>query len=176
MLRAATVADIPAVRELERRAGEPFRSIGLDPVADDDPPSVEELTDAVSGAGAGTGLFVVDDDGGSGDRSVLAAWMWLGTADGDLHINQVSVDPVFRGRRLGTGLVREALRMARVNGYPGVSLTSYVDVPWNGPLYRRLGFTALDDDSLGPDLRRIRAAETAAGLDLRPRKAYRQAV
>ena len=168
--RPATVADIPAVRALERRAGEPFRTVGLDSIADDDPPSDEELAAAISRAGRGTGIFVVDD--GNGEP---AAWMWLTTADGDLHIAQVSVDPAYRGHRLGTGLINHALHLARDHGYPGVSLTSFVDVPWNGPLYRRLGFTAVDDSDAGPDLRRIRAGEQAAGLDVRPRAAYRRA-
>ncbi|MEV1294325.1 hypothetical protein [Pseudonocardia sp. NPDC049635] len=38
MIRRATPADAPALREIERAAGEPFRELGLDVVADDEPP------------------------------------------------------------------------------------------------------------------------------------------
>jgi predicted N-acetyltransferase YhbS len=142
--------------------------VGLDAVADDAPPEAGELAGAVS-----AGRILVVDDPDSPGRRRLSAWLWVGVADGDLLIEQVSVDPVHRGKRLGTGLVSLAVDHARHRGFPGVSLTSFVDVPWNGPLYRRLGFRPVHDDALGPDLTAIRAAERAAGLDVAPRSAFR---
>lgn len=35
--------DVEALRELERAAGEPFRALGMDAVADDEPPTAAEL-------------------------------------------------------------------------------------------------------------------------------------
>ncbi|MDN5582421.1 GNAT family N-acetyltransferase [Corynebacterium sp. AOP34-AQ2-28] len=156
---------------MERRAGEPFRTVGLDVVADDDPPGVAELTAAVDAHH----VLVVD---GAGDGFThLVAWLWVGLADGDLLIEQVSVDPSCRGRRLGTRLIALAVEHARARGFPGVCLTSFVDVPWNGPLYRSLGFLPLDASDLRPDLRpdlhAVRAAEQDAGLDVAPRAAFR---
>jgi hypothetical protein len=52
-----------------------------------------------------------------------------------------------------------------------VSLTTYVDVAWNGPYYQRLGFRYLRDDELGEQLRAIRDREAASGLDRWPRAA-----
>jgi hypothetical protein len=43
-IRAAGSDDLAALVEIERAAGEYFRSLGMDLVADDDPGSVEELT------------------------------------------------------------------------------------------------------------------------------------
>ena len=37
MIRPATTADAPALRAIERAAGEAFRAIGMDVVADDEP-------------------------------------------------------------------------------------------------------------------------------------------
>lgn len=108
------------------------------------------------------------------DPGLPVAWLWWDVADGDLLIRQVSVDPSCRGQRLGTTLIHRAGDIAAQRGMPGVSLTSFVDVPWNGPLYRSLGFVELPEDDLGPDLRTIRAGERAAGLDVRPRSAYRR--
>jgi hypothetical protein len=48
---------------------------------------------------------------------------------------------------------------------PAITLTTFTDVPWNGPLYRHLGFRVLTDDELGPELRALRDRETAHGLD-----------
>jgi GNAT superfamily N-acetyltransferase len=166
--RVAGVGDVDPIRELERRAGEPFRSVGLDAIADDAPPDAAELTVAVD-----DGRILVVDDPTPPGHGRPAAWLWVGVADGDLLIEQVSVDPAHRGKRLGTGLVSLAIDHARHRGFPGVSLTSFLEVPWNGPLYRRLGFHPVPDDALGPDLAAIRAAERAAGLDVAPRSAFR---
>lgn len=163
-IRTATLADVEEIRSLERRAGEPFREVGLDTIADDNPPAVEELSAAIA---AGS-ICVVDAP------ACLAAWLWLGRADGDLLIEQVSVDPAYRGYRIGSQLVEYAVTLAREAVLPGVCLTTFAEVPWNAPLYRRLGFVEVAPAELGDDLRRIRDSETAAGLDVSPRIAMRR--
>ena len=45
-------------------------------------------------------------------------------------------------------------------------MTTYVDVPWNGPYYQRLGFRFMRDDEMGKGLRAIREREAARGLDM----------
>lgn len=166
MLRQALLRDIPFIRELERRAGEPFRTLGLDSIADDEPPGAEDLAGPIA-----DGEIHVIDEGRPDGR--LSAWLWLMPLDDGLHIEQVSVDPEHRGRRLGTGLVRWALAQAAERGLPEVTLTTFADVPWNGPLYRRLGFRVLAEEEMKPGLRIIREMERALGLDVVPRVAMR---
>lgn len=166
LIRRATTTDVGDIQALERRAGAPFRDIGLDAIADDD-------LSAAIGDGK---IHVVDAPTTSPDRRRLAAWLWLGQADGDLLIEQVSADPAFRGQRIGTRLVEYAVALARETGVPGVCLTTFSEVPWNGPLYRRLGFVEVPPTELGDGLRRIRVAEGAAGLDVSPRIAMRRPV
>ncbi|MGH3332703.1 MAG: GNAT family N-acetyltransferase [Nocardioidaceae bacterium] len=84
-------------------------------------------------------------------------------ADGQAHLEQVSVHPRHAGRGLGADLVRAALRRASSLGYTRMTLMTYADVPWNGPYYRRLGFEALS--APGPDLMRMREHESSLGLD-----------
>jgi GNAT superfamily N-acetyltransferase len=63
-VRAGRGEDGPALREIERRAGERFRSVGLDAVADDEPTSVDELAEYAAllpdHQGAGVGRALVD--------------------------------------------------------------------------------------------------------------------
>lgn len=172
LIRRATTTDVRDIQALERRAGGLFRDIGLDAIADDNPPSDDDLSAAI---GDGK-IHVVDAPTTSPDRPRLAAWLWLGQADGDLLIEQVSADPAFRGQRIGARLVEYAVALARETGVPGVCLTTFSEVPWNGPLYRRLGFVEVPPTELGDDLRRIRVAEGAAGLDVSPRIAMRRPV
>src|SRR5207302_10561486 len=43
LIREARQEDLPGLREIERRAGELFREVGMDAVADDEPPTLSEL-------------------------------------------------------------------------------------------------------------------------------------
>lgn len=162
MIRPATPADAAAMRAIERAAGEPFREIGLDVVADDDPPPA-----AVLAAAATEGMALVDERSGEPVGYLLAELV-----DGCAHLEQVSVLPVMRGRRVGRGLVEHLAGWARDRGLPALTLTTYRDVPWNGPYWRSLGFRELVEP--GPGLRAIRDAEIARGLDVWPRLAMRR--
>ena len=65
----------------------------------------------------------------------------------ELHIWEMDVDPALQRRGIGTGLVRACQIDARNSGFRALTLTTFRDVPWNGPFYARLGFeevTALD--------------------------------
>lgn len=52
-----------------------------------------------------------------------------------------------------------------------MTLTTFAEVAWNAPYYRRLGFRDLHAGELGEQLRVLRAQEAAAGLDAWPRVA-----
>lgn len=65
----------------------------------------------------------------------------------ELHIWEMDVDPALQRRGIGTGLVRACQIDARNSGFRALTLTTFRDLPWNGPFYARLGFeevTALD--------------------------------
>ena len=63
----------------------------------------------------------------------------------------------------GAALVRAAMREAWLLGFDRMSLTTYRDVPFNGPFYASLGFA----EETGPQLFEIQAREhqIALGLD-----------
>ncbi|ALE85862.1 GNAT family N-acetyltransferase [Pseudonocardia sp. HH130629-09] len=172
MIRAARVADVAALREIERAAGEPFRAIGLDVVADDDPPPAAVLAAYVV---AGRAWVAERSAGGTSigtERSPLVGYLIADLFDGCAHVEQVSVLPSQRGRRIGEGLVEHLAGWARDRGLPALTLTTYRDVPWNGPYWARLGFRELI--APGPGLRAIREHEAARGLDVWPRLAMRR--
>ncbi|MDD7938886.1 GNAT family N-acetyltransferase [Actinomycetospora lutea] len=164
-IRAARADEFAALRAIEDAAGEPFRDIGMDAVADDAPPSSVVL----AGAAERGGLWVAAD---GDDRPV--AYLMDDVVDGEAHLDQVSVHPTHARRGIGARLVEHLVDRTRAAGRPAVTLTTYVDVPWNGPYYARLGFRTLADDELGPGLRAVRRAETARGLDRWPRAAMRR--
>lgn len=83
--------------------------------------------------------------------------------DGFAHLAQLSVLPEETRRGLGTALVRAAMDEAWQLGFDVMSLTTYRDLPWNGPFYAGLGFVEVEDPE--PFLVRQRDVERRLGLD-----------
>ena len=156
MIRAATAADSPVLQDIEVEAGARFATVGLEEVAAHDPFSVAEL-DAY--AAAGRSWVVVDADG------TVQGYAVADVVDGCGHLEQVSVRPEAQGRGVGRLLVDAVADWARAAGCRAVTLTTFVDVEWNAPLYAHLGFRALGDGELGSGLRAVRDHETRLGLD-----------
>jgi GNAT superfamily N-acetyltransferase len=127
-VRRPSLAELEACAGIERRAGELFRAVGLDQVADDEPFPVDEL--------AAGDVWVAVEDG------VVAGYVYSLVLDGTRHVEQVTVDPAFARRGVGARLLDHL-------GDP-LTLTTFRDVPWNGPYYERLGFRTTTD--LGPEL------------------------
>ena len=96
----------------------------------------------------------------------------LAEVDGEAYVNEVAVLPSHMRRGYGTQLMAAAARWAGERGYRGVTLTTFDEIPWNAPFYRRLGYVQVDVP--GPGLAAIRAYEASVGLDdVGPRIAMR---
>ena len=156
MIRPARTEDLPQLRDVERAAGELFRAIGMSAIADDEPPSVDVLRN-VQRCGR---VWVFGDDR---DRPV--AYAMARAVDECVLVEQVSVHPGHARRRIGSRLLDEVGAWGERAGREALVLTTYADVPWNGPYYRRIGFRALDDGELPQWLRAVRTDEIARGLD-----------
>ena len=83
----------------------------------------------------------------------------------------MSVHPRHARRGIGSGLIERAASWARGRGLRALTLTTYVEVPWNGPYYERLGFRYLAPVEETTGLRALRAHEREHGLDAWPRPA-----
>lgn len=162
MLRPARVEDLPRLRETERSAGAVFRDMDMSAVADDEPPSIEALQAYMQGGRAWVATDVADHP---------VAYVLVDVVDGAGHIEQVSAHPGHAGQRLGRALIEIAATWAAQNDLAALTLTTFADVPWNGPYYARLGFRVLAPDQIGDGLRRVREHEAALGLDRWPRVA-----
>lgn len=82
------------------------------------------------------------------------------------HVDQIAVRPNMGRRGIGRMLLRAAMGVALDAGATELTLTTYADVPWNAPWYRREGFAVVDEADRGRErLRRHRDLERALGLD-----------
>ena len=160
-LRVARPEDASTLREIERRAGEPFRWV--DDIADHEPRSVETF---VGYANACRCWVAFDDD----EKPI--GFLLVDDVDGNAHIEQVSVEPEHQGMGVGRSLIDQARTWAKDTGRRAVTLTTFADV--HAPLYAHLGFSVLQDEEIGPELRAVRREEAERGFDdLMPRVCMR---
>lgn len=164
-IRQATRADLPALQDIERAAGAPFRALDMAAIADDEPPTIETLEGFRE---AGRAWVAAEADGAP------LAYLIHAPVDAAEHIEQVTVHPRAAHRRIGKALIEHAADRAREAGRQALTLTTFADVPWNAPYYARIGFRVLTEAELTPGLRKIRAHEAGLGLDRWPRLAMRR--
>jgi len=164
-IRALAWDELEPAREIERAAGGLFAVIGMPEIAADEPLSVDELDRFRR---AGLAWTAIDPD----DRPM--AYLIAGRLGNGLHLEQLSVHPRAARRQVGRGLIEHAAAYAAASGLACLTLTTFAEVPWNAPYYRRCGFRVLEEDEWGPGLRAIREEEAARGLDRWPRVCMRR--
>ncbi len=165
MIRQATEADLPVLQDIERSAGQVFHGFGMTDIANDEPPSLAELRRYCS---AGMAWVSVD----AADRPV--AYVLAEIVDGNLHIEQISVHSDYARRGIGRELIEHLATLATTRGISALTLTTFTEIPWNAPYYERCGFRTITEADSGPELREIRQAEAARGLDRWPRTSMRR--
>ncbi|MCX4550176.1 GNAT family N-acetyltransferase [Streptomyces sp. NBC_01387] len=164
-MRHVRLEELPLLQDIERAAGRCFRDIGMPEIADDEPLPLDELARYRH---AGLARVAVTD------ADTPVAYLIADRVDGNLHVEQVSVHPDSARHGIGRALLERLAEQAVREGVPALTLTTFIEVPWNAPYYARCGFQLLDDSSLTPGLRKIREQEAAHGLDRWPRACMRR--
>jgi len=155
-IREARPEEFPRLRAVELEADGMFAEVGIGPFSDDG--REDHLVQA--------SVVLAAEDPAVGFASVEIV-------DGAAHLWQLAVLPSEGRRGAGRALVTAVCDWARTHGFEAVTLTTFRDVPWNGPFYERLGFRALPEP--GPELAAIRLHERAIGDDdFGPRIAMRK--
>lgn len=156
VVRPANEADLDALAGIEaegdRRFDELFGGVDWDP-----PRSGRQRA-------AEPGFLLVAGDPVVGFAHVIEE-------DGRAHLEQLGVRTDHAGRGIGTALVEACVAEAARRGHDRLSLTTYPDVPWNGPFYRRLGFVEVDRVGLGSDDPLVRHLRDEARLEQHGRRA-----
>jgi GNAT superfamily N-acetyltransferase len=156
IIRAPRIDELERCRGIERAAGALFAEVGFAAVAADEPASVETLTEYVRANRA----WVITTE-----TNEPVGYAVVDIVDNLAHLEQLSVLPDQGRRGLGTMLLEHVCTWARSDDRAAVTLTTFIDVPWNAPFYARHGFRAMDEAEIGPELRGLRAHEAAHGLD-----------
>ncbi|MBM6582036.1 GNAT family N-acetyltransferase [Microvirga sp. BT689] len=156
-IRLARPADIGKLAAVERSAASAFRSVGLAWLADSDGTMDPALLESLCRAAT---LWVAVDE-----RDEPTGFLAAHELDGHFYIAEVSVAASHHRQGIGSRLVEAAMEHGRRLTFDAVTLTTYRDVPWNGPFYARFGFVEVDADAAGPGHRETLRRDAEYGHD-----------
>jgi len=163
-VRRARPEDVPRLPSVEREAATLYRghadTLGLTPEALERTNTVEDFRRAQR-----TDLLWVATTAADGP----VGFALLCRLDQWLHLDELDVLPEHGRRGVGSALLQRVCEWAAEDGFPGVTLSTFRDVPWNAPFYERRGFEVIPPEALTPDLKRLVKRERQRGLrtDLR---------
>jgi GNAT superfamily N-acetyltransferase len=156
-IRIARPDDLAALPVIERAAAAVFRTTPYAYLAGDDLVSAE-----VDLAREYVWIVVAP-----ADQPIAFALVHL--LDESVHLHELDVHPNYARQGLGRRLITTVANWARARGATPLTLTTFADIPWNGPYYTRLGFRTLDLATLSPGLQAVRQGEAEAGLPMEHR-------
>jgi GNAT superfamily N-acetyltransferase len=156
VIRSARPDDLAALPRIEHAAAVHFRTTPYADLAD------EPLSDEADLAHEY--IWVVVD---RADQPIGFAIAHL--LDESVHLHELDVHPDHARQGLGRRLISTVAEWARARGATALTLTTFADVPWNGPYYARLGFRTLDATTLSAGLQAVCQAEADSGLPMAQR-------
>ncbi len=165
VIRLAVPSETERLMQIEDEAGRLYASVGLPA---DLPGMPRQMVERAIADGL---LWVIADER---ETPIGFAMCWL--RPDAIHLRELDVHPDHMRRGHGGCLLEHISKQAAERGLGYVTLTTFSNVPWNAPYYRRHGFESLRDDSLPAWLAEIRRAELRLGLDAWPREAMQRAV
>jgi GNAT superfamily N-acetyltransferase len=95
----------------------------------------------------------------------VAGYIAMAAIDGMAHICEIDVHPSHTGHGLGRLLMAAGEDWARAQGMSALTLTTFIDVPWNGPWYARQGFGIFSQPDWPPGHADIWQGQLASALD-----------
>lgn len=145
-IRPARAADAAYLPDIERSAGDAFRSVpDIAWVTDHEVPPGETNLPLIA---AGTVWVAEDPDAG------LVGFLRSDVTGDTLFIIELAVARPFQQKGIGRRLLDASVAHARERGLAAVTLTTFTHVAWNAPFYARYGFKELARSALSDHLRR----------------------
>lgn len=159
-LRLARPDEVPRLRAIEDEAGALFSGLGLVDEALD--PSFPLDVAARLVAMGQVWVACLEDD-------VPAGMVIASAREGAGYVEELDVVPAHGRRGLGARLLARACAWAESQGHAAIRLSTFRDLPWNAPFYRKHGFRDLAPEEWTPGLREIREREARHGLRVEAR-------
>jgi ribosomal protein S18 acetylase RimI-like enzyme len=165
-IRQTQPDDAPKLPAIEQSAGQIFLSLpDLAWIAGD---AVMDAARHLDFAAMGTSWVACDAEGD------IVAFLVGEPCQDAVHIWEISVHVQAQGQGVGAALIEKAAVDAADRGLESLTLTTFRDVPWNEPYYKRLGFETLEQDTIDARLAGLLDAEVAHGFPAERRCAMRR--
>ena len=158
-IRLAEPHEFRSFGAIEIAAAALFADAGLPEIASHEPTDIEFI-EASARAGA---VFVVSSD------CKPVGFILAAPLDRHLHIYELSVHPAHGKRGLGRNLVEAVCNHAKAEGFAAVTLSTFRDIPWNGPFYTSCGFREVPRHEWTPALLLAHYREEDLGLPIERR-------
>lgn len=134
MIRPAHRQEIPLLPHIENAADIRYALVGLKQVVAMAPASVASLEQGRRDGRLWVAVSPLNRVVGFALMKIPAGNAWL---------DQLSVLDRWQRRGLGAALIERTATHARELGHDRLYLSTYLDVPWNGPFYQRRGFASV---------------------------------
>ena len=155
LIRNASPEDIKFLPDIEKEAARLFIKYGLEAGVFNDVSSISDL----QAAQKNELLWIAEF------KKKIIGFAFAEKISSGLVLLEIDVLPVFNQQGIGTALVRKVLANAQKKGFNRVFLTTFKEIPWNYPFYKKLGFKVVNSDKYEEDIIRIVDRENSAGLD-----------
>jgi ribosomal protein S18 acetylase RimI-like enzyme len=153
---------------VERSAAEIFRTVNLGSLADDEttvaPSILATMVDS-------NHLLVAVNES---DQPI--GFVGGMDIDGNFHIVEISVAQAVQGKGVGSALMAEMTRQVKEEKFMVMTLTTYRNVAWNGPWYKKMGFQEVTAEEMGKEYLKIWDVESQHGHDMASRCVMRKSL
>jgi ribosomal protein S18 acetylase RimI-like enzyme len=167
-IRKARSEDIPLLGPVERSAAEIFRTVNLGSLADDETTVAPSILATM--ADSNHLLVAVNES----DQPI--GFVGGMNIDGNFHIVEISVAQAVQGKGVGSALMAEMTRQVKEEKFMVMTLTTYRNVAWNGPWYKKLGFQEVTAEEMGKEYLKIWDVESQHGHDMASRCVMRKSL
>jgi GNAT superfamily N-acetyltransferase len=158
-IRLARLSEVERLRAIEDEAGAMFRGSGLIDEALDESFPAELLASLIEAEQAWVACSADD---------VAIGVILASPREGAVYVEELAVLPAHGRRGVGGRLLEHVCAWARERGH-SVTLSTFRDVPWNGPFYRKHGFEVIAPSQWSPGMKAIREKEAQHGLTVEAR-------
>lgn len=160
-IRPVNFDEADLLADVERSAAQRFVEIGMQSIAEAEPTDPEFIGTVAAFGGAFVAARPEDD--------YPVGFILVGLLDKAAHIYEISVAEEYGRQGIGRMLIEEASRFAGAEGVNALTLSTFHNVAWNGPLYEQLGFRYLSRAEWTPALHILHKIEKQHGLDVERR-------
>lgn len=159
-IRSATLLDLTQISAVELSAATAFSQLPLaflQQLPNDIPPRRSSFYHSMVGLGTSWVLCF--------DEKVIGFICTERLSEENcLHIHEFAIAQAFQRKGFGENLLKHVIIWAEQQQIARLTLTTFKEVPWNAPFYKKVGFSIVSEENLDKRLQALLQGEVQVGL------------